>query len=57
MKATTLVMRGNHLPLGGSMVPKYVFQLLFGEKSQNCKNSTTTKAREKIKTALESLKF
>jgi hypothetical protein len=40
-------MRGNQLP-SGSMVPRYVLQLLFSEKSQIVKNSTTTKAREKI---------
>jgi hypothetical protein len=34
---------------GGSMVPRFGLQLLFSEKLQNCKkNSTTTKAREKI---------
>jgi hypothetical protein len=27
--------RGNQLP-GGSMAPRYVLQLLFSEKSQNC---------------------
>jgi hypothetical protein len=35
------------------MVPRYVLQLLFGEKSQKAKNSTITKAR-KISTDLES---
>jgi hypothetical protein len=25
------------LPPGGSMVPRYILQLLFSEKSQNCK--------------------
>jgi hypothetical protein len=44
------------LPAGGSMVTKYVWQLSFSEKSQ-AKNSTTTKAREKISTNLESLEF
>jgi len=39
-------------------VTRYVLQLLLSEKSQNCKkNSTTTKAREKISTDLESLEF
>jgi hypothetical protein len=31
--------KGNHLPVsvpGGSMVPRYVLQLLISEKSQNC---------------------
>ncbi len=43
---------------GGSMVPRYALQLLFSEISQNCfKKSTTTKAREKISTDLESLVF
>jgi hypothetical protein len=42
---------------GGSMVPRYVWQLLFGVKSQNCLNSTTAKAREKISTNLGSLEF
>jgi hypothetical protein len=34
---------------GGSMGPRYVLGLLFREKSLNCYNSTTTKAREKNK--------
>ncbi len=42
---------------GGSMVSKYVLQLLFSEISQICKKSTTTKARETISTDLESLEF
>jgi hypothetical protein len=37
------------VPPGGSMVPGYVLQLLFCEKSQNSKSSTATKAREKNK--------
>jgi hypothetical protein len=37
---------------GGSIVPKYVLQLLFSEKSV-AKNSTTTRAREKISTDLD----
>jgi hypothetical protein len=42
------------LPPGGSMVPRYVLKLFICEKSQNCSNSTTTQAREKISTDLES---
>jgi len=42
---------------GGRMVPRYVLQLLFSEKSQNAKNSTNTKAREKISTDLEFLEL
>jgi hypothetical protein len=52
-------MRENRCQLltpGGSMVHRYVLQLLFSEKSQNClKNKTNIKAREKISTDLESL--
>ncbi len=39
------------------MVPRYVLQLLFSEICKIAKNSTTTKAREKITTDLESLEF
>jgi hypothetical protein len=41
--------RINQLPFsatGGSMGPKYVLQLLFSEKLQNCYNFTTIEARE-----------
>jgi hypothetical protein len=48
-------MRGNQLP-GGSIVPRYILQLLFFVKNHKiAKNSTTTQAREKISTDLESL--
>ncbi len=45
------------LPLpGGSIGPRYVLKLLLTEKSQICyKNSTTTYAREKMSTDLESM--
>jgi hypothetical protein len=39
------------------MAPRYVLQLLFSEKYQIAKNSTTTEAREKTSTDLESLEF
>jgi hypothetical protein len=39
---------------GGSMVPRYVLQLLFSENHKIDKNSATTKAREKMSTDLES---
>jgi hypothetical protein len=39
------------------MVPRGVLQLLFSEKSQIAKNSTTNEAREKISTDLESFKL
>jgi hypothetical protein len=35
----------------------YVLKLLFGEKYKIAENSTTTKARDKISTDLESLEF
>ncbi len=45
---------------GGSMGPQNVLQLLFSENLKNHKivnRTTTTKAREKISTYLESQKF
>jgi hypothetical protein len=40
------------------MGPRYVSQLLFGEKNHNiANNSTTTEARYKVSTYLESLEF
>ncbi len=39
------------------MVLRYVLQLLFSEICKIAKNSTTTKAREKITTDLESLEL
>jgi hypothetical protein len=43
------------LATGGSMVLSYVLQLLFCENHKIAKNSTTTKAKEKISTDTESL--
>jgi hypothetical protein len=45
------------LPPGDSIFLRYVLQLLFSEKSQNCQNSTTTEGREKISKNLESSEF
>jgi hypothetical protein len=42
---------------GGSMVPRFVLQLLFIKNHKIANNSTTSKAREKISTDLESLEF
>jgi hypothetical protein len=54
-------MRGNQLPVsatGGSMVPRYVLELLFSEKIVKIdENSTTTKGRLRIRAYLESLEF
>jgi len=44
-------MRGDQLPVSATG-PRFVLQLLFGDKSQNCQKFI--KAREKIGTALES---
>jgi hypothetical protein len=44
------------LPPGGSMIPRYVLQLLSCKNYKIAKNSNTT-AREKISTDLESLEF
>jgi len=43
------------LATGGSMVLIYVLQLLFSDDHKIAKNSTTTKAKEKISTDTESL--
>ncbi len=48
---------GQFLLPGGSMVPRFVLQLLFSENHKIARNSTTTKARGKISTDLESSKF
>jgi hypothetical protein len=48
------VLLGQFLPLGGTMVTGYAFQLLFSEIANN---SATTKARRKISSYLESLEF
>jgi hypothetical protein len=42
---------------GGSMGPRYVLQLYFVKNHQIVNNSTTTKAREKISTDLQSLEL
>jgi hypothetical protein len=42
---------------GGSMVPRYVLQLLYNKNHKIAKNSTSAKAREMISTNLESLAF
>jgi hypothetical protein len=39
------------------MGPRKVLHLLINEKSQNCKNLATSKARENISTDLESLEL
>jgi hypothetical protein len=39
------------------MGPRYVLQLLFSKKSQNCYNSAITEAREKISTDWETVEF
>jgi hypothetical protein len=41
--------------LGGKMVPRYVLQFLFGEKSKIANKSSNTKAGGKISTDLESI--
>jgi hypothetical protein len=53
-------MRGNHLPVFDQVAPMFpdmfcIFYLVKNHKI--AKNETTTKAREKISTDLESLKF
>jgi hypothetical protein len=42
---------------GGSLVPSYVCNFYFEKTQTIAKNFTTTKAREKISTDLESLEF
>ena len=42
---------------GGSMVPRYVSQLLFSEKSQNCETLNNHYSEKKITTDFESLEF
>jgi hypothetical protein len=53
-------LRANQLPVFATrwqLVPSYVCNFYFGKTQKIAKNFTTTKAREKISTDLESLEF